>query len=55
MRIFSRRRKSEFLLPPGEGQDEGFEIKELSCSDPHPSPLPVGEGVNGTAVIMNTL
>ncbi len=35
-------------IPQGEGQDEGY-IKQGLIS-PHPNPLPVGEGVNGTAV-----
>jgi len=39
--------KEGFLLPPGEGQEEGVGIKKkcLLNRSPLPNPLPVGEGV----------
>jgi hypothetical protein len=35
-----------FLLPPGEGQDEGKKVVFL-FGFPHPNPLPPGEGIPG--------
>ncbi len=33
----------EFVLPPGEGQDEGIEMRRFAIWSPHADPLPVGE------------
>jgi hypothetical protein len=38
---------ARFLGAPGEGQDEGIQIMQLSFLSPLPSPLPEGEGVDG--------
>ena len=43
--------KSESLLPPGEGQDEGVKPGIKPDFTPLPNPLPEGEGVNGTVVV----
>jgi len=45
-RILTASKNEEFLLPPGEGQEEGVLNQVVACIlSPLPNPLPVGEGV----------
>ncbi len=44
-RFYHYRSAFRFLLPPGEGQDEGIKKQKPLFSSPHPSPLPKGEGI----------
>ena len=44
MNIYHSKKNRTSLLPPGEGQDEGIEIKQLLYLFPLPNPPPEGEG-----------